>query len=225
VERAENPGRERILSRIRSALRTPAPKHTAAASSAQIFAPIGDRLTRFQKECADNVTECMLVPDAGAAEDALRSVLASVPSGEIYLQDAPLLHRMIRGSNGGHALRWSSEGPPNEASQATVTLAESLVASHGSVLLASSGGGRGASVVAPVHIVVASESQIEPDLAAALARVKHRGLTEKNSCLFLITGSSRTADIEKILVLGAHGPRRLVVILVRDPDWSAAVLD
>ena len=37
-------------------------------------------------------------------------------------------------------------------------------------------------------------------------------------CLCLITGSSRTADIEKILVMGAHGPRRLIVILVRDLD-------
>ena len=215
MEGVENPGRERILARIRSALKSPAPRHGAVKQQAPIFIPVGDPLARFQQECAGNVTECIVVPDATAAEEALHSVLGSVPFGEIYVQDAPLLHRSVQDSNDGHTVRWSSEGPPKESSQATVTLAESLVASHGSVLIASSAGGRGASVVAPVHIVVASESQLELDLAAALAHVKQRGLAERNSCLFLITGSSRTADIEKILVLGAHGPRRLVVILAR----------
>jgi L-lactate dehydrogenase complex protein LldG len=218
VEHVENPGRERVLSRIRSALKAPAPRHSSSAQQGPIFLPVDGLLARFQKECATNVTECILAPDASGAREAARHVLASVAEGEIYVQDAPLLHRILQDSDGGHAVRWSSGGPPNESSQATVTLAECLVASHGSVLMTSSSGGRGASVVAPVHIVVASESQLEPDLTAALARVKRSGLAERSSSLFLITGSSRTADIEKILVLGAHGPRRLVVILVHDPD-------
>jgi L-lactate dehydrogenase complex protein LldG len=50
-------------------------------------------------------------------------------------------------------------------------------------------------------------------LEAALARVREKGLDANNSFVGLITGSSRTADIEKILVLGAHGPRRLVLVL------------
>jgi L-lactate dehydrogenase complex protein LldG len=218
VEQVENVGRERVLARIRSALKAPAPHRSLDGEPRPVFSPVGDALERFQKECATNVTECRVVADITGAQDALRDVLASVPSGEIYVQDALLLHRILQSLESGHAVQWSSEGAPSESSQATVTLAECLVASHGSVLMASTGAGRGASVVAPVHIVVASESQLVPDLAAALARVKERGLAERNSCLFLITGSSRTADIEKILVLGAHGPRRLVVILVRNLD-------
>jgi L-lactate dehydrogenase complex protein LldG len=216
MERAESSGRERILSRIRSALETPAPRRPAASEAGPIFAPVADPLGRFQQECALNSTECLLVPDRRAARDAIRNVLVSIPSGEIYVQDAQMLHHIVEGFDSGRSLRWSSQGPPDEASQATITLAESLVASHGSVLIASSGAGRGASVVAPVHIVVAGESQLEPGLAAALAHAKQRELAQRNSCLFLITGSSRTADIEKILVLGAHGPRRVVVILVRN---------
>jgi L-lactate dehydrogenase complex protein LldG len=218
VEQVENAARERVLARIRSALKAPAPRHKSGGERQSIFFPVGDVLERFQSECATNVTECMVVADVAEAQDAFRQVLASVPSGEIYVQDAPVLHRTLQNVESGRAVRWSSEGAPSESSQATMTLAECLVASHGSVLMASAGAGRGASVVAPVHIVVASESQLVSDLAAALARVKERGLTERNSCLFLITGSSRTADIEKILVLGAHGPRRLVVILVRNLD-------
>ena len=49
---AENTGRERILARIRAALREPAPKHAAPAVTGPVFAPIGDPLERFQKECA-----------------------------------------------------------------------------------------------------------------------------------------------------------------------------
>ncbi|HZW52094.1 MAG TPA: LUD domain-containing protein, partial [Rudaea sp.] len=170
---------------------------------------VADPLERFQQQCALTSTECMLVPDAAAAAEALRTVLESIPAGEIFAQDAPLLHRIVQRAEGGRAVRWSNAGPPNEGSQATITLAECLVASHGSVLIASNGAGRAASVAAPVHIVLAGESQLVPDLASALARAKQDRLAETNSCLFLITGSSRTADIEKILVLGAHGPRRL----------------
>lgn len=218
MEGAENPGRERVLGRIRSALKAPAPRHDSAAGGRPIFRVVSDPLERFQSECAKNTTECVHVADADSAREALRSVLASVPSGEVYAEDASLPHRLLQELDGGHSARWSSEGPPSESSQATVTTAECLVASHGSVLMTSSNGGRGASIAAPVHIVLASESQLVPDLSAALARVKQSGIAERNSSLFLITGSSRTADIEKILVLGAHGPRRLVVILIRDPN-------
>jgi L-lactate dehydrogenase complex protein LldG len=55
-----------------------------------------------------------------------------------------------------------------------------------------------------------------PDLKAALAQAEEKSVATKNSCVSLITGPSRTADIEKILVLGAHGPRRFVVILAED---------
>ena len=216
MERAENSGRARVLARIRAALKVPAPRQEGSVPAGPIFAPVADPVARFQEECAANSSECMRMPDVPAAEEALRTVLASIPPGELYVEDAPLLHRIVEALHGEHKLRWSSEGRPNEGSQAAITLAEALVASHGSLLLASAAAGRSASVAAPVHIVVASESQIVPDLAGALAQVKIRRLEQQNSCLFLITGSSRTADIEKILVLGAHGPRRVVVILVRD---------
>jgi L-lactate dehydrogenase complex protein LldG len=77
-------------------------------------------------------------------------------------------------------------------------------------------GGRGASVVAPCHIVVARASQLVPDLETALGNATEEQRLEKNSFACIISGSSRTADIEKILVQGAHGPIRLVVIVEKD---------
>ncbi|HXW54336.1 MAG TPA: LUD domain-containing protein [Candidatus Cybelea sp.] len=217
METPEHPGRERILRRIESALARSAPKQ-ASTTAQRLFAPVSDPLSRFRQECAANITECVLTRDTAGTADALRDLLAPLPAGEIYIEDTPLLRRIAQRSAAGRALRWSGDGAPGESSEASITLAESLIASTGSVLIASSGAGRGASVIPPVHIVVASQSQLEPDLPAALARAQQKGLAERSSCLFLITGSSRTADIEKILVLGAHGPRRLVILLAEHLD-------
>jgi len=213
----DNPGRERILARIRAALRAPAPKHPAPASAGEIFPPIPDPLARFRKECAENKTECLIVPNRGAIASALAEILTSIPAGEIFVQDAPLLREMASSWGADRPIRWSSQGGPAESSQATITLAEALVAQTGSVFVSAACGGRGASVVAPVHIVVAGIGQMVPSLNSAFARLRASGALAQNSFLCLITGSSRTADIEKILVHGAHGPRRLVVVLSLDP--------
>ena len=215
--RPENRGRERILARIRAALREPAPKHFGPAASGAVFAPIADSLDRFQRECALVNTECLLASGWQASAGAVAGVLATIPPGEIFVQDAPYLRRMAAQWQAGRAIGWSSEGGPVESSQATITCAELLVAQTGSVFVSSACGGRGASIVAPVHVVVATMDQLVADLDAAFLRLRASGAAAKNSMLCLITGSSRTADIEKIIVMGAHGPRRLVVVLATEP--------
>lgn len=102
-----------------------------------------------------------------------------------------------------------------EACDAGVTACESLVAQTGSVLVSSdSCGGRSLSVLPHVHLVVATAGQVVGTLADAFARARERYGGRMPSMLSFITGPSRTGDIERILVLGAHGPRELVVILV-----------
>ncbi len=215
----DNPSRERILERIRAALASPAPRREAPAAQAgaQVFPPVGILLERFKAECAGNYTECIVTSEHAGSWAAIEGVLASLPPGEIFLQDAPGLRRLSQNWQNGRSLRWSSEGGPSESCQATITLTEALVAATGSILVSASCGGRGASVVAPCHIVLASLEQLVPDLEAALVQVQENGIVSRNSFLGLITGSSRTADIEKILVMGAHGPRRLVVVIETSP--------
>ena len=77
-----------------------------------------------------------------------------------------------------------------------------------------SAGGRALSVLPPHHIVIARTSQVVPDLTAAFDCVKQRYGTNFPSFMSFITGPSRTGDIERILVLGAHGPKRLTILLV-----------
>jgi L-lactate utilization protein LutC len=221
----DNPSRERILRQIRAGLRTAVPEAAAPDSGRVIFEPVANSLERFQQECVSNLMECALTADCAASARQLSEVLQSLPEGEIFVQDDPSLRRLVERAielevparssrcSSRCPVRWSSEGAPAEASQATITLAEALIAQTGSILVSAACGGRGASVIAPCHIVYATTAQLVPDLATALGRVSQEGMLDGNSFACVISGSSRTADIEKILVQGAHGPRRLVVIL------------
>lgn len=213
MAQTENPSRDRILGRIHAGLRTVIPEPSAIRSDREIFEPITNPLERFQQECVANLMECVLTADCATSAQQLSKVLQSLPEGEAFLQDHRSLRRLIELAAPERAIRWSTQGAPGEASQATVTLVEALIAQTGSILVTASCGGRGASVIAPCHIVYATVAQLVPDLATALNRVSQQRSLDRNSFACVISGSSRTADIEKILVQGAHGPRRLVVIL------------
>lgn len=208
-----NPSREAILARIRDGLRTPAPPIEDKTFYGPIFEAVENPLERFQQECKANLMECQLTVDPAGSAQALAQVLQSLPDGEVFVQDDPSLRRLMSAAGSKRQIRWSSEGGPREKSQATVTLADALVAQTGSVFVSASCGGRGASVVAPTHIVYATAKQLAPDLVTALRNATTDGRLERNSYACMISGSSRTADIEKILVQGAHGPMRLVVIV------------
>ena len=207
--RNTNSSRERILQRIREGLRTPVAE-VPAAIPAVIFEPVTNPLERFQQECAANLMECFLTANAAESAQRLETILNSLPSGEIFVQDAPVLRQLVQTTR---RIRWSSEGAPQESSQATISLAEALIAQTGSIFVSASCGGRGASIIAPVHIVFATLDQLVPDLATALGNASKAGTLQKNSFACVISGSSRTADIEKILVQGAHGPVKLMVIV------------
>ena len=213
---SKNSSRDRILQQIRAGLRTVVPEPPALASDRVIFEPVANPLERFQQECVLNLMECALTADRAASARQLSQVLQSLPEGEIFVQDDPSLRQLIEVAAPGRPIRWSSQGAPAEASQATITLADALIAQTGSILVTAGCGGRGASVIAPCHIVYATVDQLVPDLTTALSRASRDGILDRNSFACVISGSSRTADIEKILVQGAHGPRRLVVILQRE---------
>ena len=104
-----------------------------------------------------------------------------------------------------------------ERCDAGLTECEALVAQTGSVLITNrSSGGRACSVLPPHHIVVARAAQMLADLPAAFALLTQKyAATAYPSLISFITGPSRTGDIERILVLGAHGPKKLTILCVR----------
>ena len=102
-----------------------------------------------------------------------------------------------------------------EACQAGISECEVLIAQTGSVLITSrSSGGRSLSILPPHHVVIARKSQLVPDLAVGYACLKETYGGRYPSLISFITGPSRTGDIERTLVLGAHGPKRLSIILI-----------
>lgn len=93
---------------------------------------------------------------------------------------------------------------------------EFLVARFGSVLVSSAlPGGRRIFSFPEIHIVIADENQLMLELDEALETVRKKYGDELPSQITNITGPSRTADIEKTLILGAHGPKQLIVLIVK----------
>lgn len=100
-----------------------------------------------------------------------------------------------------------------------ITLCECLIERTGSLLLSSKQlAGRRLSIFPPVHVVVASTGQMLPDIRQGLEYVRKKYQNRLPSMISLVTGASRTADIEKTLVLGAHGPKELVLFLIDDAE-------
>ena len=96
-----------------------------------------------------------------------------------------------------------------------ITACEALVARNGSIMVSNgTEAGRRLSIYPHVHIVIAHTSQLVLDLKDAFKLLKDKYGENLPSMISNITGPSRTADIEKTLVLGAHGPKELYVFLL-----------
>jgi L-lactate dehydrogenase complex protein LldG len=99
---------------------------------------------------------------------------------------------------------------------AAITGCEALIARTGSLLLSSKTGGRTTSVYTPIHICIAYTSQLFYDIEDGLSFLKKKYQSQLPSMITLATGPSRTADIEKTLVVGVHGPKEVYCFLVDD---------
>lgn len=98
-----------------------------------------------------------------------------------------------------------------------ITFCECLIARTGSVMITSKqASGRRLPVFANFHIVIAYSSQLVGNIKDGLKLIRERYSDKLPSMISTITGPSKTADIEKTLVQGAHGPKELFVFLIDD---------
>ncbi len=114
---------------------------------------------------------------------------------------------------------WAKEGwPPQEMAElpAGLVAAECLLADTGSCLIAcGTPEERLMCYLPPACVVIARVAQLAEHLPAAWEEIARQTADPQRRGEFVIvTGPSRTADIEKILILGVHGPKRLIVMLV-----------
>lgn len=104
-----------------------------------------------------------------------------------------------------------------EMAEVGITMCEALIARNGSVLLSNQNeSGRRLSIYPHHHIVIARTGQLVMDLKDGFRLLKNKYGAQIPTMISTITGPSRTADIEKTLVLGAHGPKELFVFLIDD---------
>lgn len=101
------------------------------------------------------------------------------------------------------------------SSDAAITSCHFLVARTGSIVLSSAlPQGRTGSVFSPIHICIAYRHQLVYDTQDAIDGMKKLYGENLPSSISFAAGPSRTADIEKTLVVGIHGPREVYVFLI-----------
>ncbi len=141
--------------------------------------------------------------------EKLKVLLAEYSEEEIACKE-PEIQMQLKKAN----IPFSQTKILPELLEVGITTCEFLVAHTGSAMVSSAlNGGRQLFVYPPVHIIIARKNQLVNYLDAAYSNIQHKYGNNLPSQITLITGPSRTADIEKTLVMGAHGPRELQVYI------------
>lgn len=123
------------------------------------------------------------------------------------------IKKMLKGAK----IAFSDQESDFKHTNVGITFCEYLVARTGSVFVTSrQASGRRLPVYSNIHIVVAYTSQLVYHIKDAIKGLKERYKGQVPSMIANITGPSRTADIEKTLVQGAHGPKDIYVFLIDD---------
>ncbi len=214
-----NDARSQILDRIRAAMKSPASRVELRGPAEPWFSAIPrdaeSLIARLKQELEMLKAEFLRAPDLAVARPMLHDFFDRNEIRQIAAAADPLLRRLLEGSE----VRWvdsqSQAGRSLDGWDIGITRADALAAGTGSIFLTSrSGAGRALSVLPPLHLVVALKEELVADLGEGFQVWQQRYGDRWPSNCFIITGPSRTADIEKVLVLGAHGPKRLVTFLI-----------
>jgi L-lactate dehydrogenase complex protein LldG len=118
--------------------------------------------------------------------------------------------------------KWKQIIPPNSSHndiascEASITSCEFLIARTGGIVMSSVRQGRIPSVYAPVHVCIATTSQLVYDIKDGLNGLKEKYSQYLPSLITFAVGPSRTADIEKTLVVGVHGPKEVYCFVIDD---------
>lgn len=214
--------RENIFARIREGLSIKAHAHhgsglPTAAEHRGVMpsagATLDEQFALFAKNASDLKATFKLVKDEAELAAELKALSAAekwervaTHAGALAQPQANALGLPTIVTNDGydkHAMEQCDVG---------ISECDALIAQTGTVLVTSqTSGGRALSCLPPHHVVIARRDQLVADLPAAFALVKQRHGANYPSMISFITGPSRTGDIERILVLGAHGPKQLTI--------------
>jgi L-lactate utilization protein LutC len=213
--------RDCFLQRVREAVA--AGNRAGAAPAVEPRGDVGyqgagpDPVVRFRDELAAAGGQAHVVPDRAAAVAKVCELVGAKSARRVLLSDGAVIDPLNLGdvlrSRGVEVFDSAAGREETFAADLGVTGVDYLVAETGSIaLFTRPGQPRSFNLLPPVHVAVAERGQILPDLFDLFAL--ERG--ELPACLSLITGPSKTGDIELRLVTGVHGPGEVHVVLI-DP--------
>lgn len=232
--------RAEIFGKIRQALVKPRPVHhhghpPAPADLSQLFASAASRdglVEKFRREFELVSGEFVFCDNNASIFEFLSQLIQSSTTTRIAVSRHPICQRLsiakvLQDRMPGTSLlveEIESENPyarerlRNAMAQVqlSITGAEYLIAESGTLVVAAgSQASRQISLLPSIHAVLATADQIYPNMADLFLEIQKKyGAKLPGSALTCITGPSRTADIEKVLIKGVHGPTRLITIMV-----------
>jgi L-lactate dehydrogenase complex protein LldG len=185
---------------------------TIKATDKDIYKQIlPDALSCFKNELEAVSGQCFFCDNESDLYSKLSKFIKENNFPSVFCRDSYIASQLET-----NKIPFSNNEADFETMQAGLTGCEFLIARTGSVLVSSSSeSGRQMNVFPPVHIVLAHVSQLVNYPTEAFSALQEKYGNSLPSTISTITGPSRTADIEKTLVLGAHGPKEFVVFLAK----------
>lgn len=174
-----------------------------------VYHPLNDSLVAEFKTNLEQVGgEVIFCQTKKVVQEQISQICTSREQNHVFCTD-PALHVLLK-----EVVTVNSDAEKFLKLAIGVTGCEFLVAHLGSVLVSSAQvSGRRLNVFPETHIVIAHESQLTGYLDEALYLLQEKYKNNLPSLISTITGPSRTADIEKTLVMGMHGPKSLIVLI------------
>jgi L-lactate dehydrogenase complex protein LldG len=208
--------REKILGKIRAALRDyAAPLPFPEAEHFDPKNSFVDKGLSVDELFAANFIglggKYLYCADESEAMQQIHALSQSFAWQKLFCADIHFLGR-LRESGLTHVLPADND---DDTAEACITRCEALVARTGSFLISSRQDlGRVSPVFYPLHIVVAYRSELVYDIAEGYEKIQKKYKDQLPSMISLQTGPSRTADIEKTLVTGVHGPKEVFCVYI-----------
>lgn len=206
-----SPSKEAILKKIRKALTESTPLPFVQSEGAQSFFQPSQK--ELEVQFAESFTQLQgkfaFCLNSAELAQQLEQLFTTRNWNNIFCSE-PSLREML--AKAGVSIAYTNDLANCDAS---ITGCAQLVARTGTIVLSSAAqSGRTASVYAPIHICIGFTHQLVYDLKDALQQLRGNPLP---SFVSFASGPSRTADIEKTLVTGVHGPKEVYCFLVDQP--------
>lgn len=206
-----SPAKENILKKIRQALSNPVPvPFPQSEGNSSVFQPpVDDLAVQFAQEFTKLQGKFVFCADEKDMAEQLLQLSAANNWNKIVCREEKLKNVLQK-----------NQFPVSFYDQlsdcdVSFTSCELLVSRTGTMVLSSvNESGRTTSVYAPIHVCIAYSNQLVYDLKDALLLLREKYNGQLPSFISFATGPSRTADIEKTLVVGVHGPKEVFVFLV-----------